>query len=220
MNAAKNDDSMVGHAVKRSRIAEVLDSALDAVVTIDASGAVVDWNDQAVEIFGWSRDEIKGKTLTETIIPEKYAKMHAEGLRRFAETGYGPVIGKRIEIEARDRDGVHFPVELSITPIRIDKDAAGFTGFIRDLRRLHDRQEKLELSDQRLQLILDGASEGFWDIHLDSERSALSSRCSTMLGYESGDLANTAPPESDLIHPDDKALSQETSRTRPLRRAT
>ncbi|MEE2681881.1 MAG: PAS domain S-box protein [Planctomycetota bacterium] len=209
MGADKHDDALVDHSVKRSRIAEVLDSALDAVVTIDSTGVIVDWNDQAVEIFGWSRAEIQGRTLTETIIPEKYARMHNEGLRRFSETGYGPVIGKRIEIEARDREGEHFPVELSITPIRIDKDAAGFTGFIRDLRRLQDRQEKLELSDQRLQLILDGASEGFWDIHLDSERSALSSRCSTMLGYESGYLENRAPPECDLIHPDDTALVRE-----------
>ena len=45
---------------KRSRIAEVLDSALDAVVTIDSSGVVVDWNDQAATMFGWSREEVRG----------------------------------------------------------------------------------------------------------------------------------------------------------------
>ena len=206
MDKATGEEAIAQNSAKRSRIAEVLDSALDAVVTIDANGVVVDWNDQAVAMFGWTREEIQGQSLANTIIPEKYAKMHTQGLQRFAETGYGPVIGKRIEIEARDRDANHFPVELSITPIRIDDDAAGFTGFIRDLRHEQDRQRKLELSDERLQLILDGASEGFWDIHEDAQRSALSSRCSTMLGYESGALENGPPPECDLIHPDDQSL--------------
>lgn len=206
MDTSKNEEPPHTASIKRSRIAEVLDSALDAVITIDSKGLVVDWNDQATMMFGWSREEVQGMSLTDTIIPPELAPRHTAGLARFKKTGYGPVIGKRVRLDAQDRDRNRFPVELSITPIRIDDDAAGFTGFIRDLRVERDRQEKLELSDQRLQMILDGASEGFWDIHLDSSRSALSSRCSTMLGYESGALENGPPPDSMYIHPDDRSL--------------
>ena len=206
MDTSKNEEPPHPASVKRSRIAEVLDSALDAVITIDSEGMVVDWNEQATLMFGWSREEVRGLSLADTIIPAELAPRHNEGLARFKKTGYGPVIGKRVRLDAQDRDLNRFPVELSITPIRIDDDAAGFTGFIRDLRVEHERQEKLELSDQRLQMILDGASEGFWDIHLDSTRSALSSRCSTMLGYESGTLENGPPPDSMYIHPDDRSL--------------
>ena len=189
---------------KRSRIAEVLDSALDAVVTIDASGVVVDWNDQAATMFGWSREEVRGLSLTQTIIPEEMAGRHDRGLERFNRTGHGPVIGKRIRLEAQDRWRNRFPVELSITPIRIDEDAAGFTGFIRDLRVEESNREKLALSDERLQLMLEGASEGFWDIHLDNDRSTLSGRCSTMLGFPAGTLPDEPPPDSARVHPDDR----------------
>ncbi|MAJ46860.1 MAG: hypothetical protein CBC35_06075 [Planctomycetes bacterium TMED75] len=206
MDTSKNEELPHPASTKRSRIAEVLDSALDAVITIDSKGVVVDWNEQATVMFGWSREEVRGLSLADTIIPAELAPRHTAGLARFQKTGYGPVIGKRVRLDAQDRDMNRFPVELSITPIRFDDDAAGFTGFIRDLRVEHERQEKLELSDQRLQMILDGASEGFWDIHLDSSRSALSSRCSTMLGYESGTLENGPPPDSMYIHPDDRSL--------------
>ena len=189
---------------KRSRIAEVLDSALDAVVTIDSSGVVVDWNDQAATMFGWSREEVRGLSLTQTIIPEEMAGRHCRGLERYNRTGHGPVIGQRIRLEAQDRWKNRFPVELSITPIRIDEDAAGFTGFIRDLRVEESNRAKLALTDERLQLILEGSSEGFWDIHLEGDRTTFSGRCSTMLGFQPGELPDVPPPESPRVHPDDR----------------
>lgn len=194
---------------KESRILQILDSSLDAVVTIDSDGKVVHWNDQAERIFGWTRTEVSGRPLSELIIPEKFVKQHEQGMKHYMKTGEGPVLGRRIEIEGQDKAGEIFPIELSITPVRVDNDAAGFTGFIRDLRGLKDRECQLRLYDERVRKIVDSSQDGFWDIQMSNVGSALSDRCSTMLGYSAGYLSEVPPPESEMLHPQDRARVEE-----------
>lgn len=190
---------------RESRILQILDSSLDAVVTIDSNGKVVHWNDQAERIFGWTRSEVSGKKLSELIIPEKFVQQHEQGMKHYMKTGEGPVIGRRIEIEAQDRAGAIFPIELSVSAVRVDNDAAGFTGFIRDLRGLKDRECQLRLYDERVRKIVDSSQDGFWDIQMSRVGSALSDRCSTMLGYPAGYLSEVPPHESEMLHPQDRA---------------
>src|SRR5258707_260080 len=56
----------------QERMQLILDAALDAVIMIDAQGCVRDWNPQAETMFGWTKSEALGKTLSETIIPLQY----------------------------------------------------------------------------------------------------------------------------------------------------
>ena len=81
-----------------ARIRKIVDIALDAVITIDERGLVTGWNPQAEHIFGWRADEVIGQSLTTTIIPPRYREGHERGLRRYAETGTGPVLNKRIDV--------------------------------------------------------------------------------------------------------------------------
>src|SRR5437660_1525822 len=99
-------------------IKRLLDTSLDAVVTIDSSGKITGWNAQAETTFGWTRSEAIGRTLSETIIPPQYREAHECGLKHFLSTGEGPVLNKRIEITAMHRNGSEFPVELAISPLR------------------------------------------------------------------------------------------------------
>ncbi|MEK7273078.1 MAG: PAS domain S-box protein, partial [Nitrospirota bacterium] len=87
----------------------IVDTALDGVITIDAAGVITDWNAQATAIFGWSRDEVLGRILSETVIPERDRAAHNHGLREFLRTGVGPILNRRIEITARHHDGREFP---------------------------------------------------------------------------------------------------------------
>ncbi|HEX9095788.1 MAG TPA: PAS domain S-box protein, partial [Candidatus Dormibacteraeota bacterium] len=97
------------------RLSSIFDSALDAVVTMDASGVITDWNPMAQTIFGWSKSEAVGELVTDTIIPERYRKAHRLGLTRFIDTGHGPALNTRLELEGLHRDGHEFPIELSIS---------------------------------------------------------------------------------------------------------
>ena len=119
----------------------IVETALDGVITIDASGIVTDWNSQATVLFGWAREEVMGKLLVETIVPDRDRETHVQGIREYLRTGAGPVLNRRIEVTARHKDGREFPVELSISPARIG-EVYMFSAFIRDItdRRRTERR--------------------------------------------------------------------------------
>ena len=69
----------------------IVDTALDAVITIDANGIVTTWNKQAEIMFGWSNQEAIGQRMSDLIIPEQQRMAHERGLRHFLATGEGPI---------------------------------------------------------------------------------------------------------------------------------
>ena len=136
---AKAAEAALLQSQERNRA--IVDTALDGVITIDSTGIVTDWNAQATAIFGWSREEALGRTLAETIIPERDRQAHEHGIREFLRTGAGAVLNRRIEIVAQHRDGRELPVELAVSPAKIG-DAYIFSAFIRDItdRRWAERR--------------------------------------------------------------------------------
>ncbi len=121
----------------------ITESSLDALVTIDGQGMIKEFSPAAVKLFGYDREFAIGRGLTETIIPKAAAKDHAEGMRRYHETGHGPIIGERIQVEAQHREGHLIPVEMVVTPIEVD-GAAMFTAFIHDISERKAYEESLE----------------------------------------------------------------------------
>jgi PAS domain S-box-containing protein len=127
----------------------IVDSALDAVVVMDAEGLIMDWNKQAEETFGWTRPEALSRRMSETIIPAQYRLSHERGLQHFFKTGQGPVLNRRIEITALRRDGTEFPVELTITPLK-SGDTWTFSSFIRDITARRQAEEDLRNAQAEL----------------------------------------------------------------------
>ena len=183
----------------------VIDTALDALVTIDSHGRIELWNKQAELLFGWTHEEVRGKRLDETIIPPALVKAHQDGMRRYHAEGVGPILGKRIEITAINRQGIIFPVELAVSP-HAGKYAGGFSAFIRDISDRRRSDNAVKTSEERLKLVIEASSDGFWDYRLDGAASVVSDRCVTMLGYKSGEAPLTMPDVNLLIHPDDAPL--------------
>ncbi len=110
---------LAGAALHESadRTRSILDRAYDAFVAIDKNGRILDWNPQAERTFGWSRADVVGKALEETIIPPKYADAHKEGLARLCATGQSQFFNKRVELVALHKEGHEFPIELAIFPV-------------------------------------------------------------------------------------------------------
>jgi len=126
----KRSEEALRDSERRTRL--ILDTAYEAFISMDVEGRIVDWNAEAERIFGWTRDEAATRLLAETIIPERYRAAHARGLERYRATGEGPLLGRRVEIEAIRRDGSEFSVELTISPARLD-DTVSFNAFVRDI---------------------------------------------------------------------------------------
>ncbi len=129
-------------AESEARARLVLDSAHDAFIGMDSDGRIVSWNAQAEATFGWTRDEIIGTRLSETIIPQGFRSAHDQGLARFHETGEAPIVNKRLELRGLHRKGHEFPIEITVTnPVRAGRGYF-FGAFLRDISaRLHHEDE-------------------------------------------------------------------------------
>jgi PAS domain S-box-containing protein len=151
------------------RMRQIIDTALDAVITINSQGEITEWNSQAELIFGWSRDEAIGRTLADLIIPIGYRDAHARGLKQFLATGEGSLLNKRIEVTALRRDGHEFPVELSVSPAK-KGEAYTFSAFVSDITERKRAENGIKLL-ARLQAVV--AELGQRALHSDRYENAL-----------------------------------------------
>src|SRR5881392_36392 len=147
-----------GLSASEERIRLILDSALDALVTIDHTGTITGWSRQAETLFGWSAGEALGRLLSETIIPERYRAEHTQGLERYLATGEGPLLNRRIEVSALRRDQNEFPMELAITPIR-SGNSVSFSAFVRDLTERKRAEAALRESQELLEGIVNSSDD-------------------------------------------------------------
>ncbi len=148
------NDLMADKRQSEQRVRDILTHASDAFISIDADGLVTEWNRQAEETFGWQRGEALGKDLAELLIPEATRAAHWEGISRFATSGRGPSINKRLEVRALCRDGAEIEVELSIAAARFGERFSA-NAFLRDIGDRKAAERKLADSEKRLRTITD-----------------------------------------------------------------
>ncbi len=128
---------------REKTFSDFLDSALDAVITIDDQGRVLEWRGQAEEIFLFKTEEMVGELLAEKVIPERYRSLHYEGLERFRNTKKGQMLNQRLELTGIRKDGIEFPLSLEITAIPRGSNTI-FGAFIRDLTEEKARQSEID----------------------------------------------------------------------------
>jgi PAS domain S-box-containing protein len=140
-----------------ARLRAIIDAALDAVVTTDARSVITGWSAQAETLFGWTAEEAMGRGLGETIIPPRYRDAHDAGVRRYLQTGEGPILNRRIEVSAVNRDGVEFPVELTVAVAHWGGEVL-FCAFVRDLTDRRRAEARLAAEHAVTRALADAAS--------------------------------------------------------------
>ncbi len=140
----------------------------DAVLSIDTTSTILHVNDAALALFGYTREEFVGRTLADTIIPAELAPQHERGMARFAASGHGPVINRRIDITARDKSGRRFPIELCVF---LDPARRGeiFHATIRDVSDRVARDASAKGERDRLSQFLEATADAWWDCTLGVE---------------------------------------------------
>ncbi len=118
-------------------------SAQDAILMMDNNGKISFWNDAAIRIFGWRREDALEKNLHDLIVPQKYHAAHNIGLKNFHLTGEGAAIGKTLDLDGKRRDGTEFPVELSLAGVRV-KGQWHAIGIMRDITQRKEMEEQLK----------------------------------------------------------------------------
>lgn len=132
------------------KLRQITSSAQDAIVMIDDRGLVNFWNESAEQIFGYSREEIFGKEMHAILAPPALLKSYQATFLNFEETGKGPNLGKIKELSAIRKDGTEFPIELSLSAVRI-RGSWNAIGIIRDITRRKEAEAARERMDKQLQ---------------------------------------------------------------------
>ena len=128
----------------------ILTSALDAIITIDGTGRILEFNPAAEEMFGHTRDAVIGRELAETIVPPAARAAHREGLARYVATRQSMLIGRRVEVTAVRATGEEFPVDIAIAVM--PGEVPAFTATLRDItERKRAESELAEARDRALQ---------------------------------------------------------------------
>lgn len=132
------------HALVDERTQElsaILESALDAIITIDAKGIIQTANPAAERLFGYRLDELKGANLN-MLMPSPIREKHASYIERYLKTGESQIIGRKVEFDAIKKDGTRVPLEIGVSQLTL-RDKILFNGVIHDLTE-RKRMEKLQ----------------------------------------------------------------------------
>ncbi len=135
--------------VTLARKAGVLATALDAVITIDEAGSVVEFNPAAERIFGYQQADVLGREMAGLIVPPALRDAHRAGMARYLARGDHPILNRRLELTAMRADGSEFPAEISITRISSSGPPL-FTGHLRDITDRKEREQALRENQEAL----------------------------------------------------------------------
>lgn len=125
----------------------ILETTVDAVITADAEGRILSFNQAAERIFGYTAAEVLGQNL-KVLMPPPYREEHDGYMRSYRETGRRRIIGIGREVMGLRKDGTTFPMDLAVSEVYLG-DRVIFTGIIRDItERRQLEQEILQISDQ------------------------------------------------------------------------
>ena len=126
------------------RLSAILETAVDAIVTINREGVILDANPATAKMFGYSQEEIIGNNVN-MFMPAPYHDEHGSYIQRYLETREPRIIGLGREVTARRKDGSTFPAHLAVSE---EDHLQVFTGIVRDLTELKVAQEKLVQSER------------------------------------------------------------------------
>ena len=165
----------------------LVDSAQDAIVSIDSSGTMVLFNEAAQKVFGYSTEEAVGKSVI-MLLPEHYRTSHQLSLERVLQSTNSTIAGNIADIEGLKKDGQHFPMELSLSVSGIDNNRI-ITEIIRDISERKVMQAQL----------------------VEAEKQASVSLIAGSIGHELNNVVTSLKGFAELLQktPGDKQLAEE-----------
>jgi two-component system, sensor histidine kinase and response regulator len=114
-------------------MSSIIETAPDAIITMDHSGRIEEFNPAAEYMFGYARGDAVGRPLDELIVPPAAADSGAVGIARFLPHDNGCAGDRRLEVNILRAGGSEFPAELTVTPVEREDIAPVFVGFVHDI---------------------------------------------------------------------------------------
>jgi diguanylate cyclase (GGDEF)-like protein/PAS domain S-box-containing protein len=169
------------HSVEWNR--SIVASSWSGFVGADAEGRIVEWNASAERIFGWTRLDALGRSLSALLVPPAYRAMHEAGMRRCIETGDGPVLNRRVEVQALTASGRQITVEMSFSSYEWQGQRC-FGAFMNDISERIATQQQLEEKQEMLDAILESIDVGVIACDAVGKPSLFNRAARTIVGRE------------------------------------
>jgi len=183
-----------------ARLAAIVVSSEDAIISKDLMGIVTSWNTGATKMFGYRADEVIGKSIT-MLMPEERINESAEILRRIRREENV----EHFETVRRRKDGTDIIVSLTVSPIRSpDGNVIGASKIVRDITDRKRIEETIHHNQAMLSLAMQSSRMGVWELDLATNTVTWSPELEEIFGLEQGSFGGTQEHFFELVHEDDR----------------
>ena len=187
----------------QTRMAAVLNTAVDSIIIIDQYGVIQGVNPSVEKLFGWREDELLGENIR-LLMPEPHRGQHDDYLRRFRQGGQAKIIGVGREVEGLHKDGRLLPIRLAIGRAEIPGQVM-YVGFISDISERKAMEQALRDSELQYRSLISNIPGVSFRCLLDDNWSMLfiSDAVESLTGWPASDFIERRRSIADLYHPAD-----------------
>jgi len=196
------------------RLRAILETAVEGIITIDEHGLIESFNMAAEKMFGYAADEVVGRNV-KVLMPSPYREEHDSYLAHYRDTGERKIIGTGREVSGQRKDGGIFPLDLSVSEVRLANRRI-FTGILRDITERKRAEEALRRSEANLASAQKVAHVGSYEFDVPgAERLHWSAETFRILGLDPARQEWSLKEYlTRVVHPDDQArVREEIQRT-------
>jgi two-component system sensor kinase FixL len=161
--------------------AVIIESAVDAIVVIDAQGRIEVFNPAAQRLFGYKESDVVGRNVS-MLMPPPYRDEHDGYLNRYLTEGHARIIGIGREVQGLKRDGSLFPLHLSVAEMTVEGQRK-FTGILHDLSARVELENRLRSSEERWRAIVESAVDAIIVIDGHGRIEAFNPAAERLFGY-------------------------------------
>jgi PAS domain S-box-containing protein len=136
------NEAVVALRESEEKFRKISSSAQDAIIMMDGGGCISFWNQAAEKVFGYTQEEALGRELHFWLAPERFRQRYQQGVNAFLSSGEGAVIGQTLELAALRKNGEEFPIELSVSAVKL-KGQWNAIGILRDISERKSAELKL-----------------------------------------------------------------------------
>lgn len=179
----------------------LLNSAPDATIIVDTNGNIMLTNHQVTRLFGYEAEELLGEKI-EILVPDKFHNIHLSHRDSYVMDPAIIDMSHLRDLSAKRKDGSIFPAEISLSPIKTEEGLL-ISSSVRDITDRKRAEENLRASEQRLAMALTAANMVAWERDLITGITNADAFYENILGFESGELNQTADSWKKIVHPDD-----------------
>jgi PAS domain S-box-containing protein len=137
----------------------IMNSALNAIVTVDDKGKITFWNDQAEFVFGWKKEESLGKMFTDFMVPARNKALWDSSINQYLNEGHNDYLNKQVELFGVNKAGDEFLAEITITPITQSGETF-FCAFLQDISKRKEAENQLYQTAELLKTLLANLQSG------------------------------------------------------------